>query len=68
MLDSVISISLLTPADVPGAVEAIQLAFAADPYNLWVYNDRSKVSGCISSFGTKRSPHNCGNNVEIWLW
>lgn len=39
-----ISISPITEADIPGAVTAIQQAFADDPYNLWVYNDRSKVS------------------------
>lgn len=36
-------ISLLTEADIPGAVNAIQEAFKEDPYNLWIYNDRSKV-------------------------
>jgi hypothetical protein len=39
-----VSISLITEADIAGAVTAIQQAFANDPYNLWVYNDRSKVS------------------------
>ncbi len=38
-----IQISLLTESDIPGAITAIQEAFADDPYNLWVYNDRSKV-------------------------
>ena len=39
-----IEISLITEADIPGAIDAIQKAFADDPYNLWVYNDRTKVS------------------------
>jgi hypothetical protein len=45
-----IEISLITEADIPGAIDAIQKAFADDPYNLWVYNDRSKVSVCFSLF------------------
>lgn len=39
-----ITVSPLTEADIPGAVTAIQKAFANDPYNLWVFNDRDKVS------------------------
>ena len=39
-----LEISLITEADIPGAIDAIQKAFANDPYNLWVYNDRTKVS------------------------
>jgi hypothetical protein len=38
-----IEVSRLTEADIQGAITCIQLAFAEDPYNLWVYNDRSKV-------------------------
>ena len=45
----VIEISPITEADIPGAIDAIQKAFADDPYNLWVFNDRSKVSGCSHS-------------------
>jgi hypothetical protein len=33
----------MTEPDIPGAITAIQQAFSEDPYNLWVYNDRSKV-------------------------
>jgi len=40
-----IEIVPLTEADIPGAVECIQQAFANDPYFLWVFNDPSKV--CI---------------------
>ena len=39
-----ITISPLTEPDIEGAITAIQVAFAEDPYNLWVYNDRTKVS------------------------
>ena len=39
-----ITITPLTKSDIPGAVTAIQEAFKEDPYNLWIYNDRSKVS------------------------
>ncbi|CZS95916.1 related to acetyltransferase, GNAT family family [Rhynchosporium agropyri] len=38
-----IQISRLTESDIPGAVTVIQEAFANDPYNLWVYNDRIKL-------------------------
>jgi hypothetical protein len=33
----------LTEADIPGAIEVIQRAFADDPYFKWVF-DSSKVS------------------------
>jgi hypothetical protein len=33
----------LTEADIPGAIEVIQQAFADDPYFKWVF-DSSKVS------------------------
>ncbi|KAH8801647.1 acyl-CoA N-acyltransferase [Xylogone sp. PMI_703] len=39
-----ITVTKLTEADIPGAITAIQEAFANDPYNLWVYNDRSKLN------------------------
>ncbi len=29
--------------DIDGAVETIQKAFAEDPYNRWIYDERSKV-------------------------
>jgi len=38
-----IKVTLLVEADIPGAITTIQEAFANDPYNLWVYDDRSKV-------------------------
>jgi hypothetical protein len=38
-----IQVTRLTEPDVQGAITTIQLAFADDPYNLWVYDDRSKV-------------------------
>ncbi|MCJ1257905.1 hypothetical protein MMC24_005733 [Lignoscripta atroalba] len=39
-----IEISQLVEADIPGAIDCIQLAFADDPYNRWIYNDRSAFS------------------------
>ncbi|KAI0023239.1 acyl-CoA N-acyltransferase [Xylariomycetidae sp. FL0641] len=39
----VIQVSPLSEADIPGAVSAIQEAFADDPYNNWVF-DKSKFS------------------------
>jgi len=41
---SKILVTPLTAKDIDGAIDTIQLAFAEDPYNLWVYDDRSKVS------------------------
>jgi hypothetical protein len=38
-----LQVSLMTPADIDGAIDTIQQAFAEDPYNKWIYNDRSKV-------------------------
>ncbi|KAI0013994.1 acyl-CoA N-acyltransferase [Xylariaceae sp. FL0662B] len=40
---SPIKVTPLTEADIPGAVSAIQEAFADDPYNNWVF-DKSKFS------------------------
>ena len=39
-----IEVSLITESDIPGAITAIQEAFKEDPYNLWVYSERAKVS------------------------
>ncbi|KAL0941288.1 uncharacterized protein CTRU02_204051 [Colletotrichum truncatum] len=38
-----IKVTTLTEADIPGAVKAVQQAFAGDPYNVWVY-DQSKFN------------------------
>jgi hypothetical protein len=38
-----IEVTRLEEADIEGAITTIQLAFAEDPYNQWVYDDRSKV-------------------------
>lgn len=43
-----ICVSPLTESDIPGATAAIQEAFANDPYNLWVFNDRKKVNVILS--------------------
>ena len=48
-----LEISLITEADIPGAIDAIQKAFADDPYNLWVYNDRTKVSNSPSELSIR---------------
>lgn len=44
-----VEITALTEADIPGAIDTIQQAFADDPYNRWVFNDRSKVRLCFLS-------------------
>ena len=33
----------MTEADINGAIDCIQKAFAEDPYNKWVFNDRANV-------------------------
>ena len=38
-----IQVSRMTEADIDGAIDTIQQAFADDPYNNWIYPDRSKV-------------------------
>ena len=38
-----ITVTALKEEDIPGAITAIQVAFADDPYNLWVYSDRENV-------------------------
>jgi len=40
---STIKITPLKEQDIQGGITTIQEAFANDPYNLWVYDDRSKV-------------------------
>ncbi|KAI9788655.1 MAG: hypothetical protein M1835_002160 [Candelina submexicana] len=39
-----IEVTPLTEADIPGAIDTIQQAFADDPYNRWIFNDRTKFS------------------------
>ncbi|KAF2111528.1 acetyltransferas-like protein [Lophiotrema nucula] len=39
-----IEVSRMTEADIDGAIDTIQEAFANDPYNQWVYPDRSKLN------------------------
>jgi hypothetical protein len=38
-----IQVTRMTEADIDGAIDTIQQAFAEDPYNQWIYPDRSKV-------------------------
>lgn len=33
----------MTEDDIPGAIEVIQKAFDNDPYNRWIYDNRTKV-------------------------
>jgi hypothetical protein len=42
-----IQVTRMTEADIDGAIDTIQQAFAEDPYNLWIYPDRSKVCASI---------------------
>jgi hypothetical protein len=37
-----VTVTALSEADIPGAIECIQQAFADDPYNHWVF-DRKTV-------------------------
>ncbi|CAK4030163.1 acyl- N-acyltransferase [Lecanosticta acicola] len=39
-----IKVTPISAEDVPGAVKCIQDAFAEDPYNHWVFNDRDNFS------------------------
>ncbi|SMR47253.1 unnamed protein product [Zymoseptoria tritici ST99CH_3D1] len=39
-----IEVSSLAEGDIPGAITCIQDAFATDPYNNWIFNDRDKFS------------------------
>lgn len=38
-----IEVAPLARADIPGAVECVQKAFADDPYFRWAFDDPSKV-------------------------
>ncbi|KAF9736558.1 hypothetical protein PMIN04_011438 [Paraphaeosphaeria minitans] len=38
-----IQVTRMTEADIDGAIDTIQQAFADDPYNQWIYPDRSKI-------------------------
>ena len=44
-----IEVTRMTEADIDGAIDTIQQAFADDPYNKWVYPDRSKVRPALPS-------------------
>lgn len=39
-----IQVNRMTEADIDGAIDTIQQAFENDPYNNWVFPDRSKVN------------------------
>lgn len=38
-----IEVTRMAEADIDGAIDTIQQAFADDPYNNWIYPDNSKV-------------------------
>jgi hypothetical protein len=38
-----VEVSRMEHADIDGAIDTIQQAFAEDPYNNWIYPDKSKV-------------------------
>jgi len=50
-----LQVSLMTEADIDGAIDTIQQAFADDPYNRWIYNDRSKVRRILPHLGSPRN-------------
>jgi hypothetical protein len=39
-----IQVTRMKEADIDGAIDTIQQAFANDPYNNWVFPDREKVT------------------------
>lgn len=54
-----IEVTRMTEADIDGAIDTIQQAFENDPYNRWVYPDRSKVPlhlHLLTSFPTTNPP------------
>lgn len=59
-----IQISRLTEADIPGAVTAIQQAFADDPYNL-VRNPILMYPDALGTFGFKTPVHDLQRR-RIW--
>jgi hypothetical protein len=64
-----IQVTRLTESDVQGAITSIQLAFADDPYNHWVYDERSKVNRHSAVFHTRVSSFTSlfGLCVEVLL-
>lgn len=46
-----IVVTPMTEADVDGAVDCVQKAFADDPYNRWVFNRRENVFVSAILFG-----------------
>lgn len=41
---SSVQVCRMTEGDIDGTIDCIQKAFAEDPYNKWVFNDRKNVS------------------------
>ncbi|KAI4144293.1 MAG: hypothetical protein LQ340_006709 [Diploschistes diacapsis] len=50
-----ISIASLTEADIPGAIECIQLAFSDDPYNNWVFDRATQHTVIDAQFSLARN-------------
>ena len=44
-----VEITPMVEADIEGAIDCVQVAFADDPYNRWIFDDRSKVILLLSS-------------------
>jgi hypothetical protein len=62
-----IEVSRMTEADIDGAIDTIQQAFAEDPYNNWVFPDREKVgdnSTAQLSAGLALSYHIANTNMR----
>ena len=49
-----IQVTRMTETDIDGAIDTIQQAFADDPYNKWIYPDRSKVVSRLSSYSRQQ--------------
>lgn len=50
-----IEITPLAQADIPGAVECVQQAFADDPYFRWAFDDPSKVWAILTRKSNTRN-------------
>jgi hypothetical protein len=60
-----IEVTRMTEADIDGAIDTIQQAFADDPYNNWVYPDRSKV--CDFCLPSNSACHGAERSMKAWV-
>ncbi|CAN9285125.1 unnamed protein product [Alternaria alternata] len=51
-----IQVTRMKEADIDGAIDTIQQAFANDPYNNWVFPDREKAAQCGFHPGQLQNP------------